>query len=92
MKNKQKQPASNFWFGFSFGILATAGAAYLLGTKKGREDLKKVMEYAEQYGDREGNIFDLVHELAENKVPDTKEVKSNLESVIDKVKSMTSGK
>ena len=43
MKKINNQHPSNFWFGFSLGTIAAVSAGYLLGTKKGREFLKKLM-------------------------------------------------
>ena len=41
--------STNFWFGFTVGTLSMATVAFLLGTKKGRELLKKAIAYAENY-------------------------------------------
>ncbi len=89
MTKQNKQPASNFWFGFSFGILSMAGGAYLLGTKKGREQLKKIMEFAEQYSEKSGDLFEFVHEMKEPRRQETNPIKANLESILHKVKNIT---
>lgn len=89
MKKQNKPPATNFWFGFSFGVASMAGAAYLLGTAKGREKLKKLMEFAEQHNMKSGEIFEFVQNMGEPKKKDSSEIKSNLESIIDRVKSIT---
>ncbi len=89
MKKQSKPPATNFWFGFSFGVASMAGAAYLLGTEKGREKLKKLMEFAEQHNVKSGEIFDFVQNMGETKKKETNEIKSNLESIIDRVKNIT---
>ena len=69
-----------------------AGGAYLLGTKKGREQLKKIMEFAEQYNDKSGDLFEFIHELKEPKKQETNPIKANLESIINKVKNITQEK
>ena len=46
---EKRQRVSNFWFGFSLGILFTAFFAFLFGTKKGRKILKNFLEYSENY-------------------------------------------
>lgn len=89
MKKINKPPATNFWFGFSFGVASMAGAAYLLGTAKGREKLKKLMEFAEQHNLKSGEIFEYLQTMGETKKADTNEIKSNLESIIDRVKNIT---
>lgn len=89
MKKQNKAPATNFWFGFSFGVASMAGAAYLLGTANGREKLKKLMEFAEQHNLKTGEIFDMVQEITEPKKKETSELKNNLESIIDRVKNIT---
>lgn len=71
------------------GILSMAGGAYLLGNKNGREKLKKLMEFAEQYNDKNGDIFEFLHDMKDQKKPETNEIKSNLESILNKVKNIT---
>jgi hypothetical protein len=46
---EKRQKVSNFWFGFSLGILFTAFFTFLFGTKKGRKILKNFLEYSENY-------------------------------------------
>jgi gas vesicle protein len=48
---------SNFWFGFAMGTVSLAAIAYLLGTKKGREKLKQLVEYADTVEDMPEELF-----------------------------------
>ena len=90
MKKQNKSPATNFWFGFSFGVASMAGAAYLLGTANGREKLKKLMEFAEQHNLKTGEIFEMVQNMTEEtKKKEAPEHKNNLESIIDRVRNIT---
>ena len=89
MKKQNKPPATNFWFGFSFGVASMAGAAYLLGTAQGREKLRKLMEFAEQHNMKTGEIFEYIQNMSEAPKKETTEIKSNLESIIDRVKNIT---
>ncbi len=92
MKKHNKPPATNFWFGFSFGVASMAGAAYLIGTEKGREKLKKLMEFAEQHNVKSGEMFEFAQKLTDVKKKESSEIKGNLESIIDRVKNITQGK
>jgi predicted transcriptional regulator len=56
----EEQRASNFWFGFSLGVSASAAAIYFLGTKRGRENLKKLIELTE---DLEGTVEEVIDSL-----------------------------
>lgn len=89
MTKQNKHSGSNFWFGFSMGIISMAGGAYLVGTKKGREQLKKIMEFAEQYNEKSGNIFEYLHDIKDPKKPVANEIKSSIDSILTKVKNIT---
>lgn len=49
MKNNIQHP-TNFWFGFALGTISALSCTYLLGTKKGRDVLKKILECVENLG------------------------------------------
>lgn len=51
---------SNFWSGFYMGLAVAAGGLFLLGTKKGRESLKRVLDATE---DLEGSAEELIDEV-----------------------------
>ncbi len=38
---------SSFWFGFALGVSTASSAIFFLGTKKGRETLKRVLDVTE---------------------------------------------
>lgn len=92
MKKQTKPTTTNFWFGFVFGIASAAGASYLLGTKNGREKLKKLLEYAEQYGENPEELMHMLESFSEEKSKEFEPVKTNLNTLMDKVKSITEGK
>lgn len=70
MKNNNT-PQTNFWFGFAFGAIAIGGLGYLVGTSKGRNVLKKILETAENYN---GDINPIIKEI-------TKELSNKLEDL-----------
>lgn len=51
---------SSFWFGFALGVSTASSAIFFLGTKKGRETLKRVLELSEGLDDV---LFDKLKEL-----------------------------
>lgn len=86
---------TNFWFGFSIGIAAAAGSFYLLGTKQGRENLKRVIEYSENLP---ATIEKLVQELEKkqeeinkNQTNHVLQSTNTLSQIINKIKSTSSG-
>lgn len=86
MKKINNHHSSNFWFGFSLGTLAAVAAGYLLGTKKGRLLLKKLLEYSDQFPEK---IPELIDGLKKN-FPEVKEIKlpglKTIDSIINKIK------
>ena len=61
MKNHEPpHPNSNFWFGFAIGSITLTGLAFLMGTKKGREKLKQLVEYADTVQDMPEELFNLI--------------------------------
>lgn len=91
---------TNFWFGFALGISGASALAYLLGTQKGRETAKKVLDYAENCQDGSDIYLDIVQMLnkyvKQGKVPEMIEeagsVAKNLDTLIEKVKHITDHK
>ena len=57
MKHQNTYTPSNFWFGFALGILSFTTATYYIGTKKGREQLKKIIDFAERYDGKPEEIL-----------------------------------
>ena len=99
MDDISKHKASNFWFGFALGITASGAALYLLGTEKGREALKKIIDFAEKT-DIEKVLEEVVAKF-EAGIEKTKEraqehhstqgkQNSGLHSLIDKIESFSS--
>ncbi|MEN9327201.1 MAG: hypothetical protein RI947_9 [Candidatus Parcubacteria bacterium] len=102
MKNQNNHTPSNFWFGFAVGTFGAVAAAYLMGTKQGRETLKKLIQYADRMEEGSDEFLDLMDSLKQvvkQKSSDivdsiegaTEQSKSNrtLDSLIEKVKSIT---
>lgn len=102
MKNKNDHKASNFWFGFALGSIAAVSAAYLAGTKKGRQISKKIIESFDDLEedpssfieDIKGHLLSLKNnvEFEKEDYSETKEIKeekknfSTVQSIIDKIK------
>ena len=87
MDEISKHKASNLWLGFALGMTASGVLAYFLGTKKGRERLKKLIEFAEKANVDEyfENIVDKFNEKA--KKPNN--INSGLDNLIDKIESFS---
>jgi hypothetical protein len=100
MKNQNNHP-SNFWFGFALGTASAAAAAYLLGTTKGRETLKKLVEMSEHIETKSPDFMAAFHEVVQHitssTAPPTQTPESeptvtnatNIDSVMDRIKSAT---
>ncbi len=104
MEKQNSHKVSNFWFGFSLGGLTIGLAAFLFGTKKGRETLKKFLELSENL---EENALELEKYLerviAENKDDIADELRKipqhlgenlekghhTLDSLLDKIKVLS---
>ncbi len=90
MEKQNSHKVSNFWFGFSLGGLTIGLAAFLFGTKKGRETLKKFLELSENM---EENAIELEKYLerviAENKdniADELKKIPQHLEADLSNFK------
>jgi len=87
-QNNSSHKASNFWFGFSLGLIAAASASYFLGTKKGREKLTKLIELSE---DLPENVHKLLNSYSGDKnSKDSFHKLENLETIIKKIKKNSS--
>lgn len=63
MTQEHKSNTNNFWFGYALGMISGSAAIYLLGTKKGRETLKTVIQHTENY---EGGLEDILNIIKEH--------------------------
>jgi IS1 family transposase len=83
-----RQKTSNLWFGFALGMTASGIIAYLLGTRKGRERLKKLIEFAEKT-----NVDDylerIIDRFDDGFSKEKKEINSGLDNLIDKIQSFS---
>lgn len=100
MKNTKKHNPHNTWGGFGTGIIAGVGIAYFLGTKKGREFLKKIITITENLEDE---AEDIIGKLGQDALEYTKEAispilentrdfiedKKESNSILDKITSFT---
>jgi len=90
MASQNNHKTSNFWFGFSLGILGTGALVYFFGTKKGRETLQKLLSLTENF---EETINMLSEELTGNAIfdekKDSKKTFSSLGSLLSKIKVMS---
>mgnify|MGYP000552836190 CR=1 FL=1 len=90
---EKREKVSNFWFGFSLGILFSAFFAFLFGTKKGRKILKNFLQYSENYEESfrhflEEVKFLLKEELQNDKKNNHQEKKLSLgfSEIVDRIK------
>lgn len=104
MKSPNNHP-TNFWFGFAVGTVSTVIAAYFLGTKKGREHLKKIMDLSENIEELSPTLISEAQNLIGSYiVPSDKDISAEgpkespvkthtLDTLLDKIKNSTqSGK
>jgi len=93
----QNNKKTNFWFGFTLGAGSIAVSAFLLGTKKGRQLLKKAIDFSENL---EENLVLLGEELEEIIVEKGQEIKEDLKkshpkdkptfsNILTKIKTLT---
>lgn len=71
--NKQfvdEHKKTNFWFGFALGATTASTALVLLGTKKGRETLKRALELSEGL---EETLFENAKDLSHEILDETKD-------------------
>lgn len=83
--NEQEQD-SNFWFGLALGGAVGSAALYFLGTKDGRDRMRKVLDTVENLDeDTLEHLKKLAAEHGEEKV--AQKVVSDIGSVLDKIES-----
>ncbi len=78
MENQNNHKLSNFWLGFSLGCLTVGGVGFFLGTKKGRQTLKKLIDLSENW---EENLAILENYLEEGFSGDVDKIKEELENI-----------
>lgn len=97
MKNTNNH-GSNFWFGFALGTIGATAVGYLLGTQNGREILKKLITYAEEFENDPQKLNEFINSLknikkethiGENASETMPKVINTLSTVLDRVKDMT---
>lgn len=82
---------SNLWLGFAFGSIAATAAIFFLGTKKGRDTLKKLLELSENLEENALIIAEQIEEAISEKADkfsDKKQDKPVLGNLLDKMKSL----
>ncbi len=84
MKNQQNK-SSSFWFGFALGLTAATSASYLLGTKNGRENLKKIIEFSEKLPEHFAELSN--HSQTEKGHKNNLNKLETIESVVKKIKN-----
>lgn len=95
MLNNNQKPRleNNFWSGFLLGGILGAGCLFLLGTKKGRQILKKMIKSAEELEESLAEIIgDLEEKIEENQKKMENKIaevipEKNISSVLQKIKS-----
>lgn len=96
MAKNDQHKITDFWAGFALGATALTLVGFLLGTKKGREFLKKAMDISENF---EEHVRELLEEKGEEGFIETIREKvqeipnsTGLGNIIDKIKSLTDRK
>ncbi len=87
MDEISKHKASNLWLGFALGMTASGVLAYFIGTKKGRERLKKLIEFAEKANVDE--YFENIVDKFGKAVEKPNGINSGLDNLIDKIDSFS---
>jgi len=94
---EKKERVSNFWFGFSLGVLFTIFFAFLFGTRKGRKILKNFLAYFENYEENFHQLLDEVKFLLkehwqsdQKNSHQEKKVNLSVSEVIDRIKYLAS--
>jgi len=77
MTKTNKAHPSNFWFGFAVGTSIMAVGAYLLGTKKGRETLQQILEYAEKVEFGSDEFIHIISSLRKGENSDDTQISSS---------------
>lgn len=92
MEKIRNNHPSNFWSGFFFGAVFALLMSFFLGTRKGREYLRKILEISENL---EENLILLLKEIEDieftknmdhKEIRDNKEIKS-LPNIINRIKN-----
>ncbi|OGK18230.1 hypothetical protein A2866_05095 [Candidatus Roizmanbacteria bacterium RIFCSPHIGHO2_01_FULL_39_8] len=84
---------SNLWIGFGLGASLTLLVSFFLGTKKGREMLKKILEVSENL---EEDVVKMAEEIEGTLIHKTEQVKNHGETskkphmgnLLDKMKTL----
>lgn len=80
---------SNLWLGFAFGAITATSIAFFLGTKKGRQMLKKILELSENLEENALVIAEQIEEAIMEKTDKASEQKQDkpiLGNVLEKMK------
>lgn len=87
--DQNKNSSSNLWLGFAFGAISATTIAFFLGTKKGRQMLKKILELSENLEDNALVIAEQIEEALMEKAEKITEQKSDkpiLGNVLERMK------
>jgi len=97
-KNNTHHQTSNLWFGFAIGISAGTALTFLFGTSQGRKWITHLLHTSENLGetlkdvmrDFEKEASQNSHATFKNTAPEEKKHQNTLESVINKIRSVSS--
>jgi hypothetical protein len=89
MKNKHTQSThGNFWTGFSLGSILALITLYAFGTKKGRNQLQKIISMAENWEDHLVTITKEIETIVKDRKHENKGENSDfVGQLLDKIKS-----
>lgn len=80
---------SNLWLGFAFGAISATAIGFFLGTKKGRQILKKLLDLSENLEDNAMVLAEQIEEMILEKADkntDQKQDKPLLGNILEKMK------
>ncbi|MBI3619567.1 hypothetical protein HY214_00240 [Candidatus Roizmanbacteria bacterium] len=93
MTSQSSHPPTGFWFGFALGTMAVGASAFLLGTKKGRQTLAKLLELSENFEENAYSMLAEIEKKAGEALKDSRSVpaaaKQGFQTVLTKIKELS---
>lgn len=84
--SQNEHKSANLWLGFALGSVTVGLLSYFFGTKKGRENLKKLIELTENLGENIEKIAEEVEKLMIEKTHEEMKDKPGIGNLLDKMK------
>lgn len=86
-----RNKSSNLWLGFAVGAITATSLAFLFGTQKGRQILKKLLEISENLEENALAIAEELEEMLAEKAENFSQQQQNkpiLGTLLDKIKTL----